>query len=211
MNECPPLSVPSVNASLKESSDMESDCTKNLRDKQHLLVMAREEAVKQVYRHQRMIVSLDEEIDNVGRDLVNVHVHYSKERETLLHKFVGSLLREKKKENGIPVAQPTNMDLPPIVVPRFTPSVKRFLPHDLGKFGSSSCGLFASECREFMGLSNAERLKVFFKQCRCYGCFLSVVVAGHSKLRDCKHLRQMGPLSPTVLPSSGRAVGGKDF
>ncbi|KAK4027308.1 hypothetical protein OUZ56_016318 [Daphnia magna] len=93
MAQCPPLSVPSVKASLKESSDMESECTKNLCDKQHLLVMVREEAVKQVYRHQKMIVSLDEEIDNVGRDLVNVHVHYSKERETLLHKAAEGALQ----------------------------------------------------------------------------------------------------------------------
>ena len=138
-----------------------------------------------------MIVSLDQELENVGQDLVNVHVHYLKDRETLLHKFVGSLLREKReKEGAIPVAQLAKMlDVLPYGVPKYTPTVKFFLIHDVKNNGSSRCGLFAIECREFMCFSNADRLKVFFQQRRCFGFFLPVAVAGHARLRDCKHPR----------------------
>ena len=190
MAECPPLSVPSVKATLKKASESGEECTKNLCDKKHLLMMAREEAVQAVYRHQQMVVRLNQEIDNVCEDLVNVHVHYLKERETVLHKFLGSLLREKKeKEGAILVTLPPKMpDVPQYVVPKYTPTVKCFLRHDV-KNGSSCCGLFASECKEFMLLSNADRLKVFLHQRRCFGCFLPVAVAGHARLRDCKHHR----------------------
>ena len=102
------------------------------------------------------------------QDLVNVHLNYLNERETVLHNFVGSLLRKKReKKCEIPVAQSTRtLDLPSYVVPKHTPTAKCFLRHDV-----------------------KTRLKVFFQQRRYFGCFLLVVVSGHARLRDCKHPR----------------------
>ncbi|KZS11866.1 Uncharacterized protein APZ42_023345 [Daphnia magna] len=191
MAEYPPPSSATMKNKLKESHEREEECVANLRDRLNQALSARNSAIEVVCAH-KTIVNLNEEIENVTQDLVNVHVHFSSGRETLMSGYIRSLLhqaREMAKEKPVS-ASVTLSDRPKYVVPNHTPVLPCFLKQHVGKpEGTSGCGRLIAECEEFMTFTNQDRLELLFKQHRCFGCFLPVAVAGHTKLIDCPHPR----------------------
>lgn len=82
-------------AKLSKNSEMKEECTKKFCNKKYVLVIAGEQAVGADYQNQRLVIRLDQQIDDVFSH--NVHVHYLNEREILLLSFVGFHFREKRE------------------------------------------------------------------------------------------------------------------
>ncbi|KAK4006727.1 hypothetical protein OUZ56_011885 [Daphnia magna] len=161
MDEKPLPSAASVKEKLKKSREREEECLANLRLNRQDLLKARTAAIDLELAHQKVVVKLDEGLEENAKDLKNVHVNSHSEREVLLSSFIGSLLLH--------------------------PSIICFLRTYFGKPGMLACGRKVSECEDFMTRTNRERLELLFDQHRCFGCFLPLSVAGHLKLVDCPH------------------------
>ena len=68
-------------------------------------------------------------------------------------------------------------------VPRYTPKVSCFLAH-----GWDDKPHLLRECAMFLSMSNQQRANLLFKERRCYGCFLSQSLTGHTA-NECDHPR----------------------
>ena len=202
MAENPSPSVASVKAELQTSRENEKERVQALSERCDRLKCARKMAIGVVLEHQKMVITLDEELDHVMKEIAKEHVYHQTEREQCLSRFVGSLLREKKGASSLPKERPY---VPQHVVPLHTPVRPCFLPIHQKKRGH--CKLSIPDCEEFMTLTNPERMKLLFKQHRCFGCFLPVAVAGHLTLAECPQspvlcdLQQQGSSSVPLRPA----------
>ena len=144
-------------------------------------------AIMEVARLQNFVLKKDKRIAELHQEIEDTHAFYNKK--------IGEVHRAERAEYvkrvlamGRGLCIKNVPEDPPglagkVEVPRYTPKVSCFLAH-----GWDDKPHLLRDCSMFLSMSNQQRANLLFKERRCYGCFLSQSLTGHTA-NECDHPR----------------------